>query len=135
MALINRNGVWYWRKMVDGVMFNRSTKTEDKKLAETLARKWEHEAVKTVVYEYMPDRFASFREKIIPKLRTCGYGYFLSCNSNDYVEHQKWCDEHCIDSSLPYCDVWQISVKYPRAFTNKVDAAMFKLTFDATNIV
>jgi len=51
MALINRNGIWYWRKMVDGIMFNRSTKTDDKKLAETLARKWEHEAVQTVVYD------------------------------------------------------------------------------------
>lgn len=51
MALINRNGIWYWRKMVDGVMFNRSTKTDDKKLAETLAKKWEHEAVQTVVYD------------------------------------------------------------------------------------
>lgn len=51
MALIQRNGIWYWRKMVDGVMFNRSTKTDDKKLAETLARKWEHEAVQAVVYD------------------------------------------------------------------------------------
>jgi integrase len=51
MALEMRNGVWYWRKMVDGVAFNRSTKTDDRKLAETLARKWEHEAVKTVVYD------------------------------------------------------------------------------------
>jgi hypothetical protein len=84
--------------------------------------------------EYVPDRFASYREKIIPKLRICGYGYFLSCASNDYVEHQKWCEEHCIDSSLPHCDVWQIDVKYPRAFANKEDAAMFKITFDARNI-
>jgi integrase len=51
MSLHQRNGIWYWRKMVDGVLFNRSTKTDDKKLAETLARKWEHEAVKTVVYD------------------------------------------------------------------------------------
>jgi len=51
MALIFRNGAWYWRKMVKGVMFNRSTQTADKKLAETLVRKWEHEAVKAVVYE------------------------------------------------------------------------------------
>jgi len=51
MALINRNGVWYWRKMVDGVMFNRSTKTSDKKQAQALVKKWEHEAVQTVVVE------------------------------------------------------------------------------------
>lgn len=80
------------------------------------------------------DRFTSYREKIIPKLRDSGYGYFLSCDSSEYVEHQKWCDEYCIDSSLPHCDVWQIDKKYPRAFASKADAAMFKITFDATNI-
>lgn len=37
--------------MVDGVAFNRSMKTDDRKLAETLARNWEHEAIKTVVYD------------------------------------------------------------------------------------
>lgn len=37
--------------MVNGVTFNRSTKTADKKLTEMLAKKWEHEAVQTVVYE------------------------------------------------------------------------------------
>ena len=31
--------------------FVRRSKTEDKKFAETLAKKWEHEAVKTVVYD------------------------------------------------------------------------------------
>jgi hypothetical protein len=38
-------------QMVDGVISNRSTKTEDKKTAETLARKWEHEAVQAIVYD------------------------------------------------------------------------------------
>ena len=47
MALHLKNGVWHWRKMINGVMFQRSTKTDDKKLAETLARKWE-DAVKRV---------------------------------------------------------------------------------------
>jgi hypothetical protein len=51
MALVLKNGVWHWRKMVDGVMFKRSTKTSDKKLAEQMAKKWEHEAVQTVVYD------------------------------------------------------------------------------------
>lgn len=32
-------------------MFNRSTQTTDKKLAEKLIRKWKHEALKAVVYE------------------------------------------------------------------------------------
>jgi len=51
MALIFRNGAWYWRKMVNGVQFNRPTKTADKKQAEQLVKKWEHEAVQTVIYE------------------------------------------------------------------------------------
>jgi integrase len=51
MALTQRNGIWQWRKMVDGVMINRSTKTADKKLAEQLAKKWEHEAVQAIVYD------------------------------------------------------------------------------------
>ena len=51
MALIFRNGAWYWRKMVNGVQFNRSTKTADKKQAEQLVKKWQHEAVQTVIYE------------------------------------------------------------------------------------
>jgi hypothetical protein len=49
MALVMKNGVWHWRKMVDGVMYNRSTKTDNRKLAETMAKKWEHEAVQAVV--------------------------------------------------------------------------------------
>lgn len=81
------------------------------------------------------DRFESYRDKIVPNLRTCGYGYFLSCESDDYIEHQKWCDENCLDFSLPHCDVWQIDTKYPRAFSSKTDAAMFKVTFDAANIL
>jgi hypothetical protein len=32
-------------------MFQRSTKTDDKKLAETMAKNWEHEAVQAVVYD------------------------------------------------------------------------------------
>lgn len=51
MALIFKNNVWYWRKMIKGVMFNRSTKTVDKKQAEALVKKWEHEAVQSVVYD------------------------------------------------------------------------------------
>lgn len=80
------------------------------------------------------DRFASFREKIVPTLRENGYGYFLSCDTPDYMEHQKWCDEHCQETTLPFCDVWQIASHYPRAFASRSDAAMFKLTFDATSI-
>jgi hypothetical protein len=36
---------------IDGVVLNRSTGTDDKKLAEQLARKWEHDAVQTIKYQ------------------------------------------------------------------------------------
>jgi integrase len=48
MAITQRNGIWHWRKMVDGVMLNRSTKTDDKALATKIARKWDHEAVQQI---------------------------------------------------------------------------------------
>jgi len=43
------------------------------------------------------------------------------------------CNNHCRDHTLPHCDVRQ-SQDYPRAFANKEDAALFKLTFEADNI-
>ncbi|MDQ2938646.1 MAG: hypothetical protein M3R67_14265 [Acidobacteriota bacterium] len=51
MALVQRNGIWQWRKMVNGVALNRSTQTDDKKLAEKMAKKWEHEAVQAIVFD------------------------------------------------------------------------------------
>jgi integrase len=51
MSLHQRKGIWYWRKMIDGVTLNRSTQTSDKKLAEKLAAKWEHDAVKSIKYD------------------------------------------------------------------------------------
>lgn len=51
MALIDRRGIWYWRKMINGVMLNRSTKTSDKKTAEKISKQWEHEAVQSIVYD------------------------------------------------------------------------------------
>lgn len=51
MALIQRNGFWYWRKMVGGVQLNRPTKTDDRKLAEKIAKKWEHEAIQAIVFD------------------------------------------------------------------------------------
>jgi hypothetical protein len=113
----------------------RKAKTELMPPVTTAVLVPQHQTVLLALSEHRTiDRFSSYREKIIPKLRICGYGYFLSCDSNDYVEHQKWCDEHCVASSLPHCDVWQIDTKYPRAFASKADAAMFKLTFDAITI-
>ena len=44
MALLQRKGIWYWRKMIDGVQLNRSMQTDDKKRAEKIAKKWEHDA-------------------------------------------------------------------------------------------
>jgi hypothetical protein len=49
MALTERNGIWLWRKVVQGHTFARSTKTGDKKLAERLAALWTAEAVEAVV--------------------------------------------------------------------------------------
>jgi hypothetical protein len=49
MALTERNGIWHWRKVVQGHTFARSTKTGDKKLAEQIAALWEAEAIKEVV--------------------------------------------------------------------------------------
>lgn len=51
MSLHERKGIWYWRKMIDGVTLNRSTQTSDKKLAEKMAAKWEHEAVQAIKYD------------------------------------------------------------------------------------
>lgn len=80
------------------------------------------------------DRFSSYRYKIMPGLQATGYAFFLSCDSKDYQEHTEWCNDHCEDHTLPHCDVWQVSSKYPRAFADKADAAMFKLMFDAENV-
>ncbi|TFY98488.1 tyrosine-type recombinase/integrase [Ramlibacter rhizophilus] len=49
MALTERNGIWHWRKVVQGHTFARSTKTGDKKLAEQIAALWEAEAIKDVI--------------------------------------------------------------------------------------
>lgn len=80
------------------------------------------------------DRFSTYREKIIPQLRESGYGYFLACDSKQYQVHQEWCNDNCQDHCLPHCDVWQVGSEYPRAFANKVDAALFRLMFDADHI-
>lgn len=48
MTIYQRNGLWHWCKMVDGVTLSRSTKTEDKALATKIARKWDHEAVQQI---------------------------------------------------------------------------------------
>lgn len=49
MGLEQRKGIWYWRKTINGFPFARSTKTDDKKLAEQIAALWEAEAIKEVV--------------------------------------------------------------------------------------
>jgi hypothetical protein len=51
MALYQRNGIWHWRKMINGVSMNRSTQTGDKKLADKLVKKWEHDAVQSIKYD------------------------------------------------------------------------------------
>ncbi len=49
MALTERNGVWHWRKVVQGHTFARSTKTGDRKLAERIAARWEVDAVDDIL--------------------------------------------------------------------------------------
>jgi hypothetical protein len=51
MSLKQRNGIWHWRKMVDGVPLARSTGTRDEALAKKLAAKWDHEAVQQIRVE------------------------------------------------------------------------------------
>jgi hypothetical protein len=80
------------------------------------------------------DRFASYKEKIMPKLQEQGYLYFRAASSNEYQVHEEWCHEHCDSPTLPFCDVWQFDAQYPRAFKNETDATMFALTFDSTKI-
>jgi hypothetical protein len=82
----------------------------------------------------LPDRFASYKEKIMPKLREQGYLYFRSASSTDYLMHEEWCHEHCDSPTLPHCDVWPFDAQYPRAFKNETDAMMFALTFDTIKI-
>ncbi|WP_322469164.1 site-specific integrase [Hydrogenophaga sp. SNF1] len=49
MALTERNGIWHWRKIIQGHTFARSTKTGDKKLASQIAARWESDAITEVV--------------------------------------------------------------------------------------
>lgn len=44
-------GIWQFRKMIDGVMVNKSTRTTDYKLATKIAAQFEAEAVKRIVLE------------------------------------------------------------------------------------
>lgn len=49
MSLTERNGIWHWRKTIDGHTFARSTKTGDRKLALQLAARWEVRAVEDIL--------------------------------------------------------------------------------------
>lgn len=51
MSLTLRNGVYHFRKTINGQVVARSTKTGDRKLAEKIAAKIEHEAVKSIMFE------------------------------------------------------------------------------------
>lgn len=110
-----------------------------KRQAEAAALKQVCEQVEQALLKQMgvgilPNRFTSYRNKIMPKLQASGYHYFLACASNDYQEHEEWCHENCEDFTLPHCDVWQFDSQYPRAFASQADAMLFCLTFDAYEI-
>lgn len=49
MALEMRGKYWFFRKMINGIPFARSTKTADRKLAEAIAATWEADAIKSVM--------------------------------------------------------------------------------------
>ncbi len=49
MSLKLRDGVYHWRKMIDGHTFSQSTKTADLKVASALATMWEASALKEVM--------------------------------------------------------------------------------------
>lgn len=49
MALTERNGIWHWRKVIQGHTFARSTKTGDRKLAERIAARWEVQAAEDIL--------------------------------------------------------------------------------------
>ncbi|RZI40507.1 hypothetical protein EGT07_22975 [Herbaspirillum sp. HC18] len=51
MSLKKRGGIWHWRKMINGQILARSTKTPIKKLAEQIAAQWEAEALKELVVD------------------------------------------------------------------------------------
>jgi len=51
MSLTLRNGIWHWRKMVDGVPQSRTTGTGDEALAKKMAAKWDHEAIQQIRVE------------------------------------------------------------------------------------
>src|SRR6476661_8939675 len=48
MTLQLRNGIYHWKKMVNGHLFARTTKTGDKKTAETSAAIWERLALEAL---------------------------------------------------------------------------------------
>lgn len=66
MSLTLRNGVYHWRKLINGVPLARSTKTGDKKLAEQIAATWESDAIKEIVLAgNKPVQIAKLREEFL----------------------------------------------------------------------
>jgi len=51
MTLKKRGDIWHWRRMIDGQIFARSTKTSDKRLAEQMAAKWDAEVLREIVVD------------------------------------------------------------------------------------
>ena len=81
MPIYKRNGLWHWRKSIDGIMLFRSTKTDDKKLATQIARKWDHEAVQQI--KVQGERPVSVHDAIDGFLadRKHMKGYDSACNN------------------------------------------------------
>jgi integrase len=49
MTLMLRNGIWHWKKMVNGELYARTTRTGDKRIADQVAAIWEGELIQQVL--------------------------------------------------------------------------------------
>jgi hypothetical protein len=51
MAVVKRGETYHWRRMINGQIFTRSTRTSDRRLAGQLVAQWEAEALKEVLVD------------------------------------------------------------------------------------
>ena len=135
ITLIKQLGNWINGRLVSTRVERKSPRNDPKSVTQQVIKAANSQLMYVLTIDPRTiDRFASYKEKILPKLQENGYSYFRAASSNEYQMHEEWCHEHCESSSLPHCDVWQLDQQYPRAFKSEIDATMFSLTFDTTKI-
>lgn len=86
MSLVLRGGVYHFRKTINGQIISRSTKTADKKLAEQIAAKIEHDAVKSLMFEGLKPVNLHFAIDAFLKARKGTGGYVSACT---HMKHWK----------------------------------------------